>query len=61
VSLNTFLEVCREKGIPPTRDFSGKFNLRMSKELHSKIAIEAASEGKCINQWVVDALSNAVE
>ena len=27
LSLETFLEVCREKGISPTRDFSGKFNL----------------------------------
>ena len=61
LSLETFLEVCKEKGIPPTKDFSGKFNLRMSKELHSKIFAEAASEGKSINQWVVDVLSNSIE
>ena len=60
-SLNTFLEVCREKGIPPIKAYSGKFNLRMSKDLHSKISIEAASEGKSINQWVVDILANSIE
>ncbi|MBL4868110.1 MAG: type II toxin-antitoxin system HicB family antitoxin [Pseudomonadales bacterium] len=60
-SLNVFLEICEEKGISPTKDFSGKFNLRVSKELHNKIAIEAASEDKSINQWVVDALSKSIE
>ena len=60
-SLQVFLDVCKQKGIEPTRDFSGKFNLRIGKELHQKISIEAASEGKSINQWVVDTLSNSVE
>lgn len=60
-SLKVFLEVCEEKGISPIKNYSGKFNLRVSKELHGKIAIEAESEGKSINQWVVDTLSNSVE
>lgn len=59
-SLKVFLEVCEEKGIPPTKNFSGKFNLRVSKELHNRISIEAASEGKSINQWVVDTLSDSI-
>jgi len=60
-SLKVFLEVCEEKGIFPTKNFSGKFNLRVSKELHNRISIEAASEGKSINQWVVDTLSDSIE
>lgn len=60
-SLGVFLDVCEEKGISPTKDFSGKFNLRVSKDLHNKISIEAASEGKSINQWVIDALSDSIE
>jgi predicted HicB family RNase H-like nuclease len=35
-SLDVFLDVCREKGIEPRRHFSGKFNLRISPELHEK-------------------------
>ncbi|MCA9732909.1 MAG: type II toxin-antitoxin system HicB family antitoxin [Deferribacteres bacterium] len=61
LSLETFLDVCKEKGITPTKNFSGKFNLRMSQELHNKIAVEAASSGKSINQWVVDTLTNSIE
>ena len=60
-SLEVFLDICQQKGITPTKDFSGKFNLRTSKELHRKIAIEAAAEGKSINQWVVDELSHSIE
>ena len=60
ISLETFLSVCQEKGISPKKDFSGKFNLRISKELHQKISLEAASEGKSINQWVVETLTNSV-
>ena len=60
-SLKVFLEVCEEEGINPMKNFSGKFNLRVSKELHNKIAIEAASEDKSINQWVVDTLSKSVD
>ena len=61
ISLNTFLDVCKERGIEPTRDFSGKFNLRVSKKLHNQISVEAVSEGKSINQWVVDTLSQTIE
>ncbi|MBL4672868.1 MAG: toxin-antitoxin system HicB family antitoxin [Arenicella sp.] len=29
-SLRAFLEVCEENGISPTKEFSGKFNLRIN-------------------------------
>lgn len=61
ISLNTFLDVCKEKGIEPTRNYSGKFNLRVSKKLHNQISVEAVSEGKSINQWVIDTLSQTIE
>jgi len=61
ISLNIFLDVCKEKGIEPTRDYSGKFNLRVSKKRHNQISVEAVSEGKSINQWVVDTLSQTIE
>ena len=55
-SLNTFLEVCAEKGISPKKEYSGKFNLRIPPELHSEIAARAMAEEKSINQWVADTL-----
>ena len=56
-SLQVFLEVCNEKGIEPRRIYSGKFNLRISPELHERIAIAAQAEGKSINTLAQEALA----
>ncbi len=59
-SLQVFLEVCREKGIEPRRNYSGKFNLRIPPELHEKLAIVAQAEGKSINTLAQEALQQRV-
>jgi predicted HicB family RNase H-like nuclease len=59
-SLQVFLEVCREKGIEPRRHFSGRFNLRISPELHEKLAIAAQAQGKSINTLAQEALQERV-
>ena len=59
-SLQVFLEVCLEKGIEPRRNYSGKFNLRISPELHEKLAIVAQAEGKSINSVAQEALQQRV-
>ena len=59
-SLQVFLEVCREKGIEPRRNYSGKFNLRIPPELHEKLAIVAQAEGKSINSVAQEALQQRV-
>ncbi len=59
-SLQVFLEVCKEKGIKPSKEFSGKFNLRIPPRLHSEIAARATAEDKSINQWVSEALDNSI-
>ena len=59
-SLTVFLEVCKEKGIDPRRNYSGKFNLRIPPELHEKLAIAAQAEGKSINTLAQEALAQRV-
>lgn len=59
-SLQVFLEVCKEKGIEPRRQYSGKFNLRISPELHEKLAIAAQAQGKSINALAQEALRDCV-
>ena len=59
-SLTVFLEVCKEKGIEPRRSYSGKFNLRISPELHEKLAIAAQAEGKSVNALAQEALAQRV-
>ena len=59
-SLRIFLEVCEEKNIKSTKEFSGKFNLRIPPRLHSDIAARATAEDKSINQWVSEILERSV-
>jgi predicted HicB family RNase H-like nuclease len=59
-SLKVFLDVCRDKGIEPRRNYSGKFNLRIPTELHEKLAIVAQAEGKSINTVAQEALQQRV-
>ena len=55
-SLAVFLEVCAEKGLEPRRNFSGKFNLRISPQLHERLAIAAQARGKSINALAQETL-----
>ena len=59
-SLKVFLQVCKESGINPNKEFSGKFNLRIPSKLHGEIAIRATAEEKSINQWVSETLERSV-
>ena len=59
-SLQVFLDVCQDKGLEPRRNFSGKFNLRISPELHERLAIEAQAQGKSINTLAQEALQERV-
>ena len=60
-SLQVFLgDLCAEKGIEPRRSFSGNFNLRISPELHERLAIVAQAEGKSINLVAQEALQKRV-
>ena len=56
VSLKVFLEMCQEDGVEPRRSYSGRFNLRISPELHANAAAAAAAEGKSLNQWIAATL-----
>ncbi len=61
-----WLEVELKEGepIPEPRedeDYSGKFNTRVPKSLHRKLVEIAEADGVSLNQWIVSALSEAVD
>ncbi|MDE2654036.1 MAG: type II toxin-antitoxin system HicB family antitoxin [Gemmatimonadota bacterium] len=55
-SLKVFLQMCEEDGVEPRKWYSGRFNLRISPELHASAAVAAAAEGKSLNQWIAGTL-----
>nr|WP_288870803.1 type II toxin-antitoxin system HicB family antitoxin [uncultured Corynebacterium sp.] len=41
------------------RDFSGRFNVRVSSSRHRRLAMDAAREGVSLNAWVTQKLASA--
>ncbi len=59
--IDEYLEDCRERGIDPNKPYSGKFNLRLTPDLHSRISAAAARSGKSLNQWVTEKLDQVAQ
>lgn len=60
VSLSVYLDMCREQGRDPYRDFSGKFNARINPELHARAVEAATAKGISLNQLVEEAIQHEV-
>ena len=58
ISLKVFLEMCAEKEIEPSKEYSGKFNLRVPPPLHADLVAKATAHNKSLNQWVVEKLTS---
>ena len=59
-SVDDYLAFCKERGEEPDRPFSGKFNLRISSDLHAKLSIAAKLQGKSLNSYITKMLQRFV-
>lgn len=59
ISLRVFLEACKQRGLEPRKQFSGKFSLRVDPATHEAAAIAAAAHGQSLNQWATEAIRQA--
>jgi predicted HicB family RNase H-like nuclease len=59
-AVDEYLAGCEGDAPPPIteRQFSGKFVVRTSPALHSRLIVEAAEQRVSLNQWVVQKLSD---
>lgn len=55
-AVDSYLEMCEEKGIEPEKAYRGKFNVRVSPELHRTLALYAAAHGQTLNSTVEEAI-----
>ena len=53
-------EWCRDRGKEPEKPYSGSFTLRMSPDLHRRVAEAAARSGKSLNRFVNEKLEHAI-
>ncbi len=51
-AVDDYLELCKEEGKEPEKAYKGSFNVRLSPELHKKIAIYAMEHGISLNSFI---------
>ena len=51
-AVDAYLELCQENGKTPEKAYKGSFNIRVSPELHKKIAIYAMEHDITLNNFV---------
>ncbi|MBK1990920.1 type II toxin-antitoxin system HicB family antitoxin [Sphaerospermopsis aphanizomenoides BCCUSP55] len=59
-SVDDYLAFCQERGEEPDKPFSGKFVVRINPQLHKTIAIRARQQGKSLNSWIEQRLSEFI-
>ena len=57
-SIDDYLKWCEEDGVEPEKPYSGRFNLRLSPELHKEVAITAKRLKLSINKFVEKAVED---
>jgi predicted HicB family RNase H-like nuclease len=57
-SIDDYINWCKEECVEPEKPYSGKFNLRLSPELHREIAITAKKLNLSINNFVEKAVKD---
>ncbi len=55
-AVDDYLKTCEKLARDPQRPYSGKILLRVSPEIHAKVAIKAQILGKSLNAWLVEVL-----
>lgn len=55
-AVDDYLEFCKEVGKEPDKEYKGTFNIRISPELHKKLAIVAMKNGDTLNATVEKAI-----
>ncbi len=60
LAVDDYLLDCKEQGIDPEKPASGRVLLRLPPELHASALVAAQARQQSLNQWAVQALSQAV-
>lgn len=60
-SVDDYLAWCEKDGRPPEKPFSGRFNVRISPDLHAKAVAAAAKADLSLNGFIARAIADEVE
>ncbi len=60
-AIDDYLALCAVRGVEPSKPYSGTFNVRVSPEIHSAIAMLAQKAGISINAFVRQVLAKEAQ
>lgn len=60
-AVDDYLETCAKTGLNPKKPYSGKIMVRVTPELHAKVAMLASAQGRSINALAIEALERAAQ
>ena len=60
-AVDDYLDYCSETGRKPTKEFSGRLNVRMDVALHRRAHVAAKRRGVSLNKLITEALSRELE
>ena len=59
--VDSYINACISDGVEPKKPYSGKLNLRMTSELHGRVAAFSMSAGITINEFINRAICHELE
>ena len=59
-AVEDYLIFCEEEGIEPHKSYSGALNVRLTPEIHSRVAALAKQTGVSINAFIRKAVENQI-
>lgn len=59
-AVDEYLEYCEEEGIEPHKSYTGILNVRLTPEIHSRIALLAKQTGQSINAFIRGAVEQRI-
>lgn len=57
-SVDNYLEMCREFGKEPEKEYKGQFNVRIPSRLHKTAVLYARQRGQSLNEFVTEAIED---
>ncbi len=58
--IDSYLELCEEKGWKPAVPYSGTLNVRLTPQIHARIAALAEQAGVSLNAFIKETLTKAI-
>ena len=59
-AVDDYIAYCKEEGIEPHKSYSGSLNVRLTPDIHSRVAVLAKQTGMSINAFIRSAVEKQI-